>query len=311
MAEGQEGKPRETFLLADTNDNRLKLNAARSTYTYSGTDIVVHMGLSPDVYREASAALMRENSKKAEAEAERRRLLVEYENSLRRYEDSESVEDLFYEKIGYPDQNPKRVPPSVPGYEETEGDSNAASYNKKVNAVSSTLSNTKLIEVQNIQTLSYSVYREKPEVRKLGHTRVAGFGRGGVTIAGTIIFTVSKQRILDEFYELMLSGDPDLRVDELPPVDIFITYANEVGILSRMAIFGVDFMNEGQVHSVHDLYTENSVNYMARAMMPMRSLTDRYRPTEEKLRALWGQKLEAEDYRRAREIINRSRKMFL
>jgi len=136
-------------------------------------------------------------------------------------------------------------------------------------------------ELGNVQTLSYSIYRDKQGVNTLGRTTPKGFTRGNATIAGTIIFTVFRERILKELagYSLddSLAADEQfrhLRVDQLPPIDLFLTFTNEAGNYSKMAIFGVEFMNEGQVHSVQDLMTENSVNYIARHFSPMIDTAD-------------------------------------
>jgi len=137
------------------------------------------------------------------------------------------------------------------------------------------------IELAELQTLSYSVYRDKQGVNTLGRSRPKGFTRGNATIAGTMVFTVFHEKVLNELnsYSLGDSISPEdsfqnMRIDQLPPLDIFVTFANEVGNQSRLSIYGIEFMNEGQVMSVQDLITENSVNYLARHISPMRRVAD-------------------------------------
>lgn len=126
-----------------------------------------------------------------------------------------------------------------------------------------------------IQTLSVSTYREKYPVRSLGTTYPKGFTRGPRTIAGSMVFTVFDKNVL---YEL-LAADPSefdadrlfstAIIDQLPPFDITISFANELGQLSRMTIYGVEFVSEGQTMSIHDLFIENTAQYIARDIDPM------------------------------------------
>lgn len=115
-------------------------------------------------------------------------------------------------------------------------------------------------------TISYSIFREKRLVRGLGQTNIKGVTRGIRTVAGSLVFTIFDKAVLHELLEAISpEGDPRIvLVDQIPPVDIFIFFANEYGAVSRIGIYGVDFINEGQVMSIHDLYTENTVNYVAR-----------------------------------------------
>lgn len=126
-----------------------------------------------------------------------------------------------------------------------------------------------------IQTLSVSTYREKYPVRSLTSTYPKGFTRGPRTIAGSMVFTVFDKNVL---YEI-LEADPTefdadkvfttAIIDQLPPFDITISFANEMGQLSRMSIYGVEFVSEGQTMSIHDLFIENQCQYVARDIDPM------------------------------------------
>ena len=42
--------------------------------------------------------------------------------------------------------------------------------------------------------------------------------------------------------------------DEIPPFDITISFANEYGYDSRMALYGVRLLNEGQSMATNDIY---------------------------------------------------------
>ena len=59
--------------------------------------------------------------------------------------------------------------------------------------------------------------------------------------------------------------------DEIPALDLTISFANEYGRMSSMRIFGVKLLNEGQVMSINDLYTENTYQFVALGMEPLSS----------------------------------------
>lgn len=127
------------------------------------------------------------------------------------------------------------------------------------------------------QTISISTFREKHAVRACGSVYPKGFTRGPRQIGGSLIFTVFNQHVLYEFLEAHASdfdahvGDTSAMLDQIPPVDISILFANEYGALSQMTIYGVEFTTEGQVMSIEDMLTENTVSFVARDMDPMRS----------------------------------------
>jgi len=130
------------------------------------------------------------------------------------------------------------------------------------------------------QTLSVSIYRHKEAVRACGSVYPKGFTRGPRQIAGSMVFTVFDEHVFYQFLEAHAS-DFDSNtytsslMDQLPPVDILISFANEYGATSRMTIYGVEFVDEGQVMSIEDILTENVVHFVARDIDPMRSVAQR------------------------------------
>lgn len=147
--------------------------------------------------------------------------------------------------------------------------------NKKITQVGT---QTKVLA--EIQTLSVSVHRAKSPVRSFGRVYPVGFVRGDRQIAGSAIFTVFNEHVLYEFLESHPSDFDAMRdtsgmLDQIPPVDILISFANEYGYVSRMTIYGVEFVDEGQVMSIEDIMTENTVHWVARDMDPMRSVSKR------------------------------------
>jgi hypothetical protein len=132
------------------------------------------------------------------------------------------------------------------------------------------------------QTFSIQSHREKHAVRALGHTNAKGHTRGQRTIAGSVIFTMFNEHALAGLmramgksknkYDPTFSVDDNvssLMIDQLPPIDLTIVFANEYGSLSRAAAYGVEFMNSGVTLSIEDLLTEEVVNFVARDMDPV------------------------------------------
>jgi hypothetical protein len=124
-----------------------------------------------------------------------------------------------------------------------------------------------------LQTLSVSSYREKVGVRACGNVGVLGYTRGPRTVAGSMIFTVFDRNVLFELLDVSsFDADDQFRAaikDQLPPMDITITFANELGALSRMSIYGLEFVSEGQTMSIEDIILEDVCQWVARDYDPM------------------------------------------
>lgn len=138
---------------------------------------------------------------------------------------------------------------------------------------STTEHTSKPVVLGDIQTLSYSVYREKYPVRTIGMGYPKGFTRGPRTISGTMIFTMFNKQVL---YDLMARIAPDTSndlstplIDQLPRFDVTVTFANEYGAASTLVIYGVEIISEGITMSIEDFFTENVVQYIAQDIRPM------------------------------------------
>lgn len=120
----------------------------------------------------------------------------------------------------------------------------------------------------SITTVSYSAYRTKQPVINLGRTNINGITRGSRIFAGTMIFTLINQHWLNELLETdnlkWLAQYQELKADELPLFDLMVVSANEYGSYVSMFLYGVDITDEGQVVSVEDLFTENTLSFVAR-----------------------------------------------
>lgn len=134
------------------------------------------------------------------------------------------------------------------------------------------------IVLGEIQTLSYSIHRENAPIRTLGHVNPRGFIKGGRTIAGSLIFTVFNEYVfyrISQYRDYLANRNGFFAplADMLPPFDIVISFYNEYGQSSKMKIFGVTIVDEGQTVSIDDLLIEQTYTYMARGIQPMVKLS--------------------------------------
>lgn len=128
-----------------------------------------------------------------------------------------------------------------------------------------------------LQTISWSIFREKSPVRTLGAVYPRSFVRGPRTIAGTMVATLFDKSAFHDILTLGLNPystgtandrdyyqDTTALIDQLPPLDITIIASNEYGQTSFMNLWGVEFMNDGGTFSIEDLFTETVIQYTAR-----------------------------------------------
>ena len=129
-----------------------------------------------------------------------------------------------------------------------------------------------------LQTISYSIHQEKIPVRVLGNMNAKDWIFGPRTIAGSLVFAVLNKHWLvelyDELYENAEMKGTHFIADEIPPFNITITFANEYGFDSKMVLYGVRIVDEGQTMSINDLYIENTYQFVACDINIMDSLTN-------------------------------------
>lgn len=130
----------------------------------------------------------------------------------------------------------------------------------------------KVYTLGSLQTLSISTHQDKKSVRVIGSVNALDYTMGQRTIAGSLVFAVFDQHFATEMFADLeaITERTFFLPDELPAMDLTVTFANEYGRTSRMAIYGVRIINEGQVMSINDLYTENTYQFVANAMEPLR-----------------------------------------
>ena len=119
-----------------------------------------------------------------------------------------------------------------------------------------------------VQTISYSIYRKLSPILNIGNINAKDYVGGPRTIAGSIVFTVFNQHWGTELINKFAKshGYPashKILMDEVAPINLTISMANEYGIAARLAIYSVRLFSEGQVMSINDIYTENTYQYVA------------------------------------------------
>lgn len=133
--------------------------------------------------------------------------------------------------------------------------------------------NGSIFTLGNVQTISISTFREKEPVRVLGKSYVKSYTAGPRTIAGTITFTLFNR---DPLWDILRYLKEETKTysdryhsplgDQMPPIDLILWFSNEYGRKSLQTLYGIEFTQEGQVHSVNDIYSEKTIQYVARDM---------------------------------------------
>ena len=122
--------------------------------------------------------------------------------------------------------------------------------------------------IGSLQSITYSIHNEKIPVRSLGDMNMKNVVFGGRIIAGSMIFTVFNRHwlfdLVNDYRKAMNISNIHYLSDELPPLNITVSMANEYGQNARLSLYGVTFVNEGQVLSINDNYTENTFEYYAK-----------------------------------------------
>lgn len=177
----------------------------------------------------------------------------------------------------------------------------------KVKGAEDKVETTVFIELDDVMSLSYSVYRAKSPVTLLGQTSVDGYSLGAKTVAGSLIRSVFLEDNLTEFQSSLYigsqkeledrltglnkkipSGRPlketwSVMKDDLSVFNIHIaivpenTYEKELMDEPTMkfeSILGCIIINNGQVYSIQDLITESTFSFQAKTVKSTSSIKD-------------------------------------
>jgi hypothetical protein len=128
-----------------------------------------------------------------------------------------------------------------------------------------------LIPLASASSISVSAFREKVPVRACGFVAPKGFTHGPRTVAGSIVFVQFDEHALAPFLfqppsQLSCEEKPTsvIQIDQLPPMIVVAQFANEYGSISELTIYGLEFIDDGNVFSIDDLFSENTCTYVAR-----------------------------------------------
>ena len=115
-----------------------------------------------------------------------------------------------------------------------------------------------------LTTLTVSVHRVKSPAPACGYINTKGWARGRRTIAGTMVMTKLTTDVLFTFllssaFTSDLSKDSTyVKVDQLPPFNISMLFADEYGHMSYQRVLGIEFVTSGDVYSIQDMLTEQT-----------------------------------------------------
>jgi len=129
-------------------------------------------------------------------------------------------------------------------------------------------SNVRIIKFSEIQTITYSIHRATKNIYSLGNPLPVGVVQGSRTIAGSLIMYKFDMDAMSEIFKI--SSNNAIMLDQLPPFNILIDVANEMGIRRYVGIYGVKIITEGLVMSILDLSTEVTCQYTAMDIEPLR-----------------------------------------
>ena len=92
---------------------------------------------------------------------------------------------------------------------------------------------------------------------------------GGTTVTGEAL--VAESELTNKVDDDQMAVAPWF-ADQIPPFDITLAAANEYGGLAVMRVYGAELLNEGSGVSIDDMMSEMQHTYIARTMMPWKSL---------------------------------------
>lgn len=121
----------------------------------------------------------------------------------------------------------------------------------------------KPIVIGELTELSYSIYRAKTPVRKLGAISASGYTRGMRMVSGILNFAVFDQGIIRKVMKEMIDMGYDILLDEMPTFNITVSMANEYGSRSKFVVYGVTITAEGFVAGINDINLQKTCQFYA------------------------------------------------
>ena len=189
-----------------------------------------------------------------------------------------TMSDIRYKGASFLRQGPENtdpwrdqgVTPSTLTYSEAENSYSGTDVTAVI------VFNEEMVILGNLQTITYSIHREKMPVRTLGRTYPKDYVRGPRTIAGSAVFVQFDEAPLHMLYRFFENKKLENEhrfssplSDEIPPFDMMLIFNNEYGKASIIRLYGVEIVDEGGTYSINDIYSENVMQFIARDVDPM------------------------------------------
>lgn len=144
-----------------------------------------------------------------------------------------------------------------------------------------------LIHLASAISISYSVYRSKQNVYNIGQPLLAGLAIGKKYVAGSIITVSFAKDQISEFINKYMEDQEDIPKnsqldikdrsyegyrdihtvmrDDLTSFNMIFMMEDEYyGIGRQIKVYDAQFINNGQVMSINDIVTENTLSFIAR-----------------------------------------------
>lgn len=138
----------------------------------------------------------------------------------------------------------------------------------------------------SLVSISYSVYRDKSPVFLCGNNSISGFAIGNKYVAGSMVLNMFLEDEISSFVNEKIKGvlgrkkldtiNKQLHSfikDDLLSFNISIIFTSEYhDDATAIRIYGATFVNNGQVMSVEDLVTENTLSFVAQSLKEQHTL---------------------------------------
>jgi hypothetical protein len=143
-------------------------------------------------------------------------------------------------------------------------------------------------------SISYSVYRAKTPVHRLGDVTPNGFAIGKKTVAGTIVKAVMEEDEINDYLAKVAKTEvlntkniipltsktfskeyANVMKDDLLDFNIILLFTSEyTDSFKAETIYGANIINNGQIMSSMDLFTETTMSFIAKDVKQMSDLND-------------------------------------
>lgn len=138
-----------------------------------------------------------------------------------------------------------------------------------------------------IDTITYSMHRDKKQVRPCGYVRPRGMARGPRTIAGTMIFKVFGGFELREILGHLKSKYRHLLADELPKFSVIILIPptspsgeffenpgkTDIG-MNVISLVDIEIVDQAFSLSIDDQIVEQQISYLARDIIDLSHINE-------------------------------------